>query len=477
MKVRVLHMNLRNELEKAAAERRLWSPGDRIVVAVSGGPDSMALLHMLSDVAKDGHISIVAAHVNHGFRVEESAHELAVVQAYAEQLKVICETVTLDMPSYIEATRMNSQAAAREKRYAFLHEIAERYGASRIALAHHADDQAETVLMRVIRGTGLTGLSGILSKRREKNVELIRPMLRMNKSDLLRYCEEHHVPYCMDSSNKERHYFRNIIRLDILPYLSKHNPQLSQSLQRLAEVAGAEDEWMEKQTETLFAQLVAQSPNECAISCIDLHGLHVALQRRLIKLILSYLSKETEKISFEQIETMRLAASAHAPATWRIDAGAGICCAREYDMMRWLLVSQHALNDADVYFCEVGRDTANLIVEQSGWSFEFAHTSVSDSRKPASRYEACFDVSELTYPLVVRNRRPGDRIQVLGLNGSKKVQDMFVDEKIAPMKRELYPLLFDAAGKLLWIPGIRRSIHALMEPSTQDVLFIRASNE
>ncbi len=477
MKVRELHMNLRNELEKAAAERGLWSTGDCIVVAVSGGPDSMALLHMLAASAKESDLTIIAAHVNHGFRVQESAHELMVVQAFAEKLGIVCETVTFDMPSYIEETRMNGQAASREKRYSFLQEIAARYGATRIALAHHADDQAETVLMRVIRGTGLTGLAGILSKRREKNVELIRPLLRMKKSDLLRYCEQHQIPYCTDSSNKERHYFRNIIRLDILPYLSRHNPQLSQSLQRLAEVAGAEDEWMEKQTEALFAQLVTLSPNECAISCNDLHGLHVALQRRLIKLILSYLSKETEKISFEQIETMRLAASAHAPATWRIDAGAGIRCAREYDMMRWLQVPQHSSDEASDYSYEVGRDTASLKVDPCGWTFAFFHASAEDSRKPASRYEACFDVSELLFPLVVRNRRPGDRIQVLGLNGSKKVQDMFVDEKIAPLKRESYPLLFDAAGKLLWIPGIRRSSHALTETRTQGVLFIRAGNE
>ncbi|MGG1638109.1 tRNA lysidine(34) synthetase TilS [Paenibacillus sp. NRS-1760] len=470
-------MNLRNELEKTAAERRLWSKGDCIVVAVSGGPDSMALLHMLSAVAKSNEISIIAAHVNHGFRVEESAHELIVVKQFAQQLGVICETVTFDMPSYIEETRMNGQAASRERRYGFLHEIATRYGASRIALAHHADDQAETVLMRLIRGTGLTGLAGILSKRREKNVELIRPLLRMNKSDLLRYCEEHQIPYCTDSSNKERHYFRNIIRLDILPYLSKHNPHISQSLQRLAEVAGAEDEWMEKQTEALFAQLVTLSPGGCAISCDDLHGLHVALQRRLIKLILSYLSKETEKISFEQIETMRLAASTHAPATWRIDAGAGICCAREYDRMRWIQVPQHVSKEASVYLCEVGRDKASLAIEQCGWTFEFAYTSALESCKPASRYEACFDASELTYPLVVRNRQPGDRIQVLGLNGSKKVQDMFVDEKVAPLKRELYPLLFDGSGKLIWIPGIRRSSHALTDVHTKDVLFIRAGNE
>ncbi|MEV5030794.1 tRNA lysidine(34) synthetase TilS [Paenibacillus sp. LPE1-1-1.1] len=470
-------MNLRNELGKAAVERRLWSAGDCIVVAVSGGPDSMALLHMLSVLSKENRLTIIAAHVNHGFRVEESAHELMVVRAYAEQLRVICETVTLDMPAYIEETRMNGQAASREKRYAFLHEVAARYGASKIALAHHADDQAETVLMRLIRGTGLTGLAGMLSKRREKNVELIRPLLRMNKSDLLRYCEDYHIPYCTDSSNKERHYFRNIIRLDILPYLSKHNPQLSQSLQRLAEVAGAEDEWMEKQTEALFAQLVTLSPNECAISCNDLHGLHVALQRRLIKLILSYLSKETEKISFEQIETMRLAASAHAPATWRIDAGAGIRCAREYDRMRWISETQLASSERGAYMYEVGMGTTGLVVEPCGWTFEIVRTSALEGRKPMSRYEAIFDASELSYPLVVRNRRPGDRIQVLGLNGSKKVQDMFVDEKIAPLKRELYPLLFDAAGRLLWIPGIRRSSHALTETHTKDVLFIRAGNE
>jgi tRNA(Ile)-lysidine synthase len=470
-------MNLRYELERAAIERGLWAEGDRIVAAVSGGPDSMALLHMLSALSQEGKISVIAAHVNHGFRVDESAHELEVVKAYAEKLGVPCETVTFDLPSYIVETRLNRQAAAREKRYAFLHEIAQRHGASRIALAHHADDQAETVLMRVIRGTGLTGLAGILSKRSEKNVELIRPMLRMKKSDILRYCDEQHVPYCIDSSNKERYYFRNIIRLDILPYLSQYNPQLSQSLQRLAEVAGAEDEWMEKQTEALFAQLVTLSPDECAVSSNDLYGLHVALQRRLIKLILSYLSKETEKISFEQIETMRLAAASGAPGTWRMDAGAGIRCVREYDVMRWFQVPQHTLSDTSGYLYEVGRDASSLKVERSGWTFQFFYKSASQHCKPASRYEACFDASELTYPLVVRNRRPGDRIQVLGLNGSKKVQDMFVDEKISPSERELYPLLFDAAGRLLWIPGIRRSNHALTESHTKDVFFIRADNE
>lgn len=470
-------MNLLYELEREGAERGLWKDGDRIIAAVSGGPDSMAMLHMLAALAQEGKISVIAAHVNHGFRVEESAHELEVVQTYARRLNVPCETVILDLPSYIEETRLNSQAAAREKRYAFLHKTARKHDASRIALAHHADDQAETVLMRIIRGTGLTGLAGMLSKRTEKNVELIRPLLRMNKSDLLRYCEAHDIPFCTDSSNKERYYFRNTIRLDILPFLSKYNPQLSQSLQRLADVAGAEDDWMERQTVALFAQLVTKSPDECNVRCDDLSGLHVALQRRLIKLILSYLSTETEKISFDQIETMRLAAAAHMPGSWRMDAGASIRCTREYDRLRWHRIHQADSDEEIEYSYKVDREQSGLSISGSGWTFEFDWSTDGKLRRPASKYEACFDAARLAYPLVVRNRRPGDRIHVLGLNGSKKVQDMFVDEKIAPPIRHRYPLLFDAEGRLLWIPGIRRSSHALTDPHTKDVLFIKALGE
>ncbi|WP_232243288.1 tRNA lysidine(34) synthetase TilS [Paenibacillus sp. GSMTC-2017] len=470
--------SLHIELMKEAADRGLWSTGDTIVVAVSGGADSMALLHMLYSLAEQQKLSLIVGHVNHGFRGAESQHELDVVVAYAEQLGLRVETDTLDLPTYIEENRLNLQAAAREKRYEFLHDVAKRNGASTIALAHHADDQAETVLMRLIRGTGLTGLAGMGSKRSEKNMELIRPLLRKNKLDLLRYCEEYEIPYCTDSSNQERYYFRNTIRLDILPYLSQYNPQLSLSLQRLAEVAGAEDDWMEQQGLELFEKLVRRKPNECAISCTELGRIHVALQRRLIKLILSYLSHETENLSYGGVETMRLAASTNAPATWKMDAGGRIQCLREYDVMRWVRISQYDEGlISDRYGYKIHKGMEQLHVAPCGWNFNLEWLEPGQYRKPTSRFEASFDSTMLTFPLQIRNRKPGDRIQVLGLNGSKKVQDMFVDEKIAPSGRELYPLLFDSEDRLLWIPGIRRSSHALTGDSTKGVLFISASNE
>lgn len=471
-------MNLLADLKRAGAEQKLWQEGDCIVVAVSGGPDSMALLHMLASLAQEMKLTLIAAHVNHGFRVEESAYELEVVKAFAAKLRVHCETIVLDLPAYIEETRLNSHLAAREKRYAFLHEVADRYDAASIALAHHADDQAETVLMRILRGTGLTGLSGIHSKRLEKNVELIRPMLRMIKSDILQYCAEQDIPYCTDSSNAERYYFRNMIRLDILPYLSQYNPQLSNSLQRLAEVAGAEDEWMERQTTELFNQLVTASPDECFLSCKQLIDLHIALQRRLIKLILSYLSQETTGISFETIETMRLAAAAQQSGTWRMDAGGNIRFMREYDVLRWRRVpKQNEATGQDGYSYGVPKGTRHVVIQPNGWAFQLSYLHVKDYRKPASRFEAIFDAERLSFPLTIRNRRLGDRIQILGLNGSKKVQDMFVDEKIALFERERYPLLFDADGRLLWVPGLRRSNHALTGQTTKELLLIQAFNE
>ncbi|MEK3884261.1 tRNA lysidine(34) synthetase TilS [Paenibacillus sp. PL2-23] len=463
------------ELAREAASRRLWRPGDRVVVAVSGGPDSMALLHMLHSLSREQRLTLVVGHVNHGFRVEESARELELVRAYSEALGLACETVTLELAAYIVENRLNLQSTAREERYRFLLETAALHGAERIALAHHADDQAETVLMRLLRGSGLTGLSGMSSIRSQKNVQLIRPLLRMNKSDLLRYCEEQAIPYCADSSNQERYYLRNTIRLDVIPYLSQFNPQLPVTLQRLAEVAGAEDDFMARQASELFDRLVTRKDGQFAISCAELRGLHVALQRRLIKLILSYLSQETENVSYSSVETMRLAASQEAPATWRMDASGGVRCVREYETMRWFDISA-SWSAGKPFDLLVPEGTEALCGLPGGWSFRLDWLDGA-GEKPHSRMEACFDADGLSYPLHVRSRLPGDRIQVLGLNGSKKVQDMFVDEKIPPSRREQYPLLCDADGRLLWIPGIRRSSHALAGSDSRRVLRIAARNE
>ncbi|MBD3922770.1 tRNA lysidine(34) synthetase TilS [Paenibacillus sp. PR3] len=461
-------------------EHGLWREGDCIVAAVSGGPDSMVMLHLLHTVSDTERLQLVAAHVDHGFRGQESANESTLVRTFAAKLGVPFESVTLDMPSYIEATGMNSQQASRMKRYEFLHAVAARHGASHIALAHHADDQAETVLMRLLRGTGTGGLAGIPVKRRDKNVELIRPLLRINKAELAAYADLHSIPYAIDSSNEKRDYWRNELRLDVLPYLEQHNPQLSSSLNRLAEIASAEDQWMQDETRRAFDRLAARSLGSfCELQRADLASLPLALQRRLIKLILNYLSMETagltpgDKADFERIEAIRHAALATSPTTWQTDAGGGIRFYREYDRLRWWIGEPHSRKSSwppYAYTIEAMDDV--LDVPEGGLSFRLTNAvTAADER---GRYGADFDADQLLFPLTVRNRRPGDRMSVVGLNGTKKVQDMFVDLKIPPSERDRMPLLVDAAGQVLWIPGARRSAIALTDAGTTNVLRIQA---
>lgn len=327
----------------------------------------------------------------------------------------------LNLPAYIEQTGMNAQAAAREQRYAFLQEAAAACGAGRIALGHHAGDQAETVLMRIIRGTSPGGLRGCRFPERKKNVELIRPLLRINKSELLAYCDYHNLPYSMDSSNFKRHYFRNKVRLDVIPYLEELNPKLAESLLRLSDMARSDDDYMKREAAVLFREKVRLSAGKAVMDRYALLELHVALQRRLIKLILNYLIQEKDAITYERIEAVREAAEQGSLSGESLDAGGGIRFCIDYGMLLW-----RKGNDTDSsapYEYELTEQDGRLFIAETGmeWFVDTLYVPGDDlPARPASRLEAWFDSGALAYPLFVRNRRPGDRMEVLGLNGTKK---------------------------------------------------------
>ncbi len=465
------------QVMELARENGLWSPEDIIVVAVSGGPDSVALLHILSHISREKGLGLrlVVAHVNHGFRPVESAGEAGFVRALAAGYGWPFELAEFDAPLYMKEQKMGGQEAARKLRYEFLHQTAERYGAASIALAHHGDDQAETVLLKLLRGSGLSGLGGMRMKRKEKNVELIRPLLRMYKTDLIRLCEENGLDYVTDSSNSSTKYARNAVRLDVLPFLGQYNGQFIPSLNRLAEIAGSEDDFMAKAAEEEMKRLVKRgSDGLMRLSCGSLAGLHVALQRRLIKLILTYLPLNTEESDFAKIEAVRLGALQAQPTTWRIDLGGGAICRREYDALCFLVQNDKGLEAG--YQCVVDTLPAAVPVPGTGrilYICRLPGSKVPEELKPLSHDEALFDADELDIPLTVRFRLPGDAMRVLGLSGSKKVKDIFIDDKVPPSSRNTIPLIADAAGRILWIPGIRRSDAALVRQGTKSVIAMK----
>jgi tRNA(Ile)-lysidine synthase len=510
------------EVGRYIIKEKMILPGDMVVVAVSGGPDSMALLHILSSLLDEYKWRLVVAHVNHGFRPQESAQEAELVEEFTRKLGLPCEIAVLDLPAYIAETAMNGQAAAREKRYAFLHEVAAGYGAKRIALAHHMDDQAETVLMRLLRGTGPAGLAGMPERRTEKNVELIRPLLRMKKEALIAYCHERQIPYCIDSSNAKRKYFRNEIRLDALPFLRRYNDQLPEALGRLAETMREEDRYMEQEARKAMNRLVAvreesvtgesrsvanmtalKSTNgrrdcvgqaECSLLRSDYIQLAIALQRRLIKLILNYLVLPEELLDFTKLETIREAIVQQSPTTLSLDLYRNIRFIREYDDIRFVRLDSFEDDAAGggyadppfEYRIDAVASPYTLDVPEANAAIMFRVLEREPDETPeqwrirsaADRAnEARFDLDRLLFPLAVRNRRDGDRIEPIGLNGSKKVKNMFIDAKVPPRLRNRIPLLVDQGCSILWVPGFRRSRHAPADDDTVRILHVTVESK
>ncbi|SDE54201.1 tRNA(Ile)-lysidine synthase [Paenibacillus sp. UNCCL117] len=461
---------LRRKVERFIREESLLEQGDGVVVAVSGGPDSVALLHLLFALSEAWGWTLTAAHVDHGYRGAESAEEADFVRRLAAELGIGFRMTRLDMPGYLASSGGNSQAEARALRYEFLHETARELGARKLALAHHADDQAETVLMRMMRGTGLSGLRGIPLRRTERETELVRPLLRIYKAELIRYCQALSLDYRTDSSNLETKYFRNQIRLEVLPYLARYQEGLSESLNRLAETARAEDDLLHTLTLQQFDENVTVGNGIFSWSAEWFAGLHFALQRRLIKLILSYLAPDTDHADYQRIEQIRSAAVRPQAANFRLPLDSSLTLSREYDR-----VMLHTMMLPPVpYAYEIAEGQTELAIAETGallhlgwFKGENAPTAGAESV-----WRAVFDAVDMSFPLRVRSRLPGDRMSVYGLNGSKKVKDIFIDAKVPVRLRERIPIVEDAQGRILWLPGVRRSSLAMVREESEHKLVL-----
>lgn len=455
---------------RTAEEQGLWLPNDTIIVAVSGGPDSVALLHIMQEISQH-HIplNLICGHVHHGLRVE-SDEEALMVKKIAAALDIPFVMEAVDVPAYMKETGKGAEEAARDKRYEFLVRTALKFGARSIALGHHADDQAETVLLHLLRGSGPTGLVGMKFSRTIKNVELIRPLLRIYKTDLIEVCENEKFKYAIDLSNLETKYRRNEIRLDILPFLGQYNGQITQALNQLSSLMTAEDDYVEQAAEKLYRESVQTSDGRFTFEVPFFTQLHVALQRRLIKLILNYMSVDSEIADYVKIETLRGGISQKSPSTWSRDLGGGFVCIREYDVITFQpkpimqrLRYTYQLNAVvpELMVSEIGKVLRMTVVprNQKSWS-----------RAELHKDEAVFDADQLVFPLTLRCRQDGDTMKVMGLNGSKKVKDILIDDKIPPSLRSQIPMILDGNNHMIWIPGLRRSIHAPVNQHTTSVL-------
>ncbi|MGN1400642.1 MAG: tRNA lysidine(34) synthetase TilS [Bacillus sp. (in: firmicutes)] len=431
-------------------KRHLLKQGDRILVGVSGGPDSLALLHYLASVKGRFDLHIVAAHVDHMFRGQESYEDYLFVEEICKKWDIPFEGTRVDVPRYIKETAKSPQVAARELRYGFYKDCMVRRELDKLALGHHGDDQMETMLMRIARGATGSARAGIPVKRSWDGREIIRPFLSVTKKEIEQYCVRNGLEPRIDKSNEKPSYTRNRIRKDILPALKRENPKAHEHFQRFSEQLREDEDFLWKLAQEKLEPFWVRKQGFSEIEICSFLQMSKPLQRRAIQLILNYLYFERhEELSALHIESIiHLLQSSHPSGELHLPGGLRVI--RSYEKCLFAF-SQKKMKPYSLSIRIPGMTTL-----PDGRTI---HAVYSEKQEGAQHGNDvfCFEAGSVRLPLTVRSRLNGDRIQLKGLTGSKKVKDIFIDAKIPVAERDVWPIVEDGDGNIIWIPGLKKS--------------------
>lgn len=426
--------------------------GKRIAVGVSGGPDSLALLHVLWKWQQPLNLHLVALHMDHMFRGEESRQEALFVQDFCDKRRIPFEMAEADVPQYIKETGKNPQLAARERRYSFFEEMMQKHELHYLALGHHGDDQVETVLMRLTRGSTGKARAGIPFSRKMGPGLVIRPFLCLSKAEIEEYCDFHQLEPRRDPSNAKEIYSRNRFRKRVLPFLRQENPLIHEHFQRFSEELESDESYLAELTEAKMNKVMVKKKEEVTLNIGPFLEMPMPLQRRGIKLILNYLYEEqpsslsavhTENI-FSIIRNSHPSGSLDFPNGLKVTRSYGNChFQREPAEWKPFSIELHG---------------PGLVHLPGGGQIEAAwRTGQFDDYMDADSF--LVDVNEAGFPLIIRTRKPGDRMTMKGMTGTRKLKDIFIDNKIPVSKRNRWPVVTDRLGRILWLPGLKKSSH------------------
>ncbi|WP_177220911.1 tRNA lysidine(34) synthetase TilS [Selenomonas sp. GACV-9] len=433
------------QIEQFCRDHALLKRGDRIVVACSGGPDSLALLVILWRLRHKYALHILAAHFEHGIRGEDSQADAAFVQEFCEQRKIPVRLASADVPASASVRGISLETAARELRYQFLERVRVEEKCDAIAVAHHADDQAETVLMRILRGTGTQGLAA-MRPRSGRDGHIIRPLLGVTKAAIREFCAVQGLQPREDSTNAQADCTRNRLRLETLPLLKQaYNPELTRALCQLAEVSAAESDYFEQQIGELWRQEKLVRRQTPALCQQEFARLPLALQRGLIRRFWQAASGSRQDLGFVQAEKLRSLLLTGTTGS-RLELAHGFAARLAYG---WLTCGQPTGSE------EAAEPVLLQIPGATVWGSYCCRAEWREELPAAtSSFEFYLQPDELAEPIVIRRREPGDMMQLPG--GRKKLKKLLIDDKIPQQERDQLPII--AAGhEVLWVAGHRRS--------------------
>jgi len=448
--------------------RRLSTSRAPLMVGVSGGPDSVCLLHVLWGLQGQLRFALHAAHLDHGLRGEESAGDAQYVLDLCHKLGVPVTIEQRDVQAYRQEHRLSLEEAARDVRYAFFADLANELGAKQVAVGHTLDDHVETVLLHIIRGTGTRGLAGLQAVRQAqaagKRITLIRPLLDITRAETAAYCRRHRLRPRTDSSNLSRKLLRNRVRLELLPMLKTYNPAIVEALARTARIAADDSAYLEHATSRQWRRVARTEGNTAVLDKARLLGLAPALQHSVLRRAVEEQAGTLKDIEARHIEDMM--ALLEKPAGKAIHLPYGLTFASGYDGYTLghtpgLPCPYPPLSGEHVI--RIGRTT-----DLGAWLVRV--TLAPPPPKPVKDpFTALLDAESYDGPLTVRPIRPGDRFQPLGMSAEKKVARFLLDAHVPRSWRERIPLVC-AGERVLWVVGQRIDERARVTPQTRGML-------
>ncbi|WP_372995134.1 tRNA lysidine(34) synthetase TilS [Lutispora sp.] len=450
-------------VEDTIKKYNMLNHGDSIVVGLSGGPDSMCLLHVLMGLKEAWGLKIYAAHLNHQFRGRDADEDALYVKKKCEEWGIEVFIQVFNVPAYAKEKGLSSEEAGREIRYKLFYEVAHKVGANKIAIAHNMNDNAETVLMNLFRGSGIEGLKGIEATRGE----IIRPLINVRRDEIEAYCHEKKLNPRIDKTNLEPIYGRNKVRLELIPYIEKHfNGNIMSTLQRLSDIVTIENDFLNKEAKKLLLKIAIIGENSIEYNINKMNDIHPALLRRVIRMGIEQLIGTLKGIEYRNIEGVLdlLGKSTGAAIILPHNIKAYI----SYDK---LILRINTQSEPYKYYLELENDRDNIA---EFFDFTVRLTTVDASQIgdiKKDKYKVYIDKGKVKQKLVLRNRFDGDVFSPIGLKGSKKLKEYFIDEKIPKEERDNIFLIADGK-EIVWVLGRRLSEKYKITSDTKEAIII-----
>ena len=484
---------LSDQVHAWITRQRMLAPGDTVVVGVSGGPDSLCLLHVLVRLREQLGIALHVAHLDHRLRGEESAAEARFVAQTARAWELPATVEAIDVRGQAQERHANLHQAARAARYRFLAATARAIAAHAVAVAHNADDQAETVLMHLLRGAGPAGLGGMRpvvpweewgqdkETRRQGDKEsssrslspgllvspsLIRPLLTVTRAEIERYCAEHQLEPRRDPTNADLRYTRNRIRHDLMPKLVEYNPHVVAALGRTAEVCAAEHAFVQQELAAAWPALARLRAGAIDFAGAAWRSLHPALQREALRQAYALL-QGGETLDQAHVEAAR--AAVERGVGRRIELPGGLALQVGY-AGSFTLGAPREDDGPQLAGQAAPLPVPGRVALEHGWVIA-AKPCPPSASLAATPWEVYLDAGALAQPLLVRRRRAGDRMRPSGGRGSRRLQDLLVDAKVPRALRDAWPLV-TAAETIIWVAGVCLAEGFAAAPDTAHVVKI-----